>query len=63
MWYQTYIQVCLVSALCIQLVQHGNYIPNSGNNKKLKDFSILRVSANALYDCYLGIVDSFIFIH
>ena len=26
-------------------------------------FSILRVSANALYDCYLGIVDSFIFIH
>ena len=26
-------------------------------------FSILRVSANALYDCYLGIVDSFIFIN
>ena len=26
-------------------------------------FSILRVSANALYDCYSGIVDSFIFIH
>ena len=26
-------------------------------------FSILRVSANTLYDCYLRIVDSFIFIH
>ena len=26
-------------------------------------FSILRVSANALYDCYSRIVDSFIFIH
>ena len=25
-------------------------------------FSILRVSANALYNCYSGIVDSFIFI-
>ena len=26
-------------------------------------FSILRVSASGLYDCYSGIVDSFIFIH
>ena len=26
-------------------------------------FFMLRVSANALYDCYLGIVDSFVFIH
>ena len=26
-------------------------------------FSILRITANALYDCYSGIVDSFIFIH
>ena len=26
-------------------------------------FSILTVSANALFDCYLGIVDSFSFIN
>ena len=26
-------------------------------------FFILRVSANALYDCYSGLVDLFIFIH
>ena len=32
-------------------------------NRDSTHFSILRVSANALYDCYLGIVDSFISIH
>ena len=32
-------------------------------NRDSTHFSILRVSANALYDCYSGIFVSFIFIH
>ena len=32
-------------------------------NRDSTHFSILGVSANALYDCYPGIVDSFVFIH
>ena len=35
----------------------------SFRNHDSKHFSILRVSANALYDCFSRIVDSFIFIH
>ena len=32
-------------------------------NRDSTHFSILGVSANALYDCYSVIVDSFVFIH
>ena len=49
--------------LWIIILWIGNYVHCCFYNHDSTRFSILRVSANALYDCYWGIVDSFIFIY
>ena len=54
-----YSQSATNTSLAFSATQSGWWM----NGKAFTHFSIVRVSANVLYDCYSEIVDSFIFIH
>ena len=53
---------CLLEIILLS-VRTTSLTKNCLFNHNSTHFSVLRVSANALYDCYSGIVDSFIFSH